>query len=163
MAEPTTPAPTPTDNPQPHERGRRPPLAEIDSWELWQAWRRGERARVLPWMGLLAGFCIVLAGMYAFFFISSVLSRDTVFPIVLLVVYLGFLYWVWRRISPRRDFALGVVLVMVAVSAAAFGLWFLAYALSGYSIWVGIFGTAALGIAGLVVALPALNTMARRS
>jgi hypothetical protein len=159
MAEPSTSA----DNPQPREHGRRPPLAEIDSWELWQAWRRGERGRVLPWMGLLAGFCIVLAAMYAFFFISSVLSRDTVFPSVLLAVYLGFLYWVWRRISPRRDFALGVVLVMVAVSAVAFGLWFAAYALSGYNIWVGIFGTAALGIVGLVVALPALNTMARRS
>jgi hypothetical protein len=161
MTEPTTPTSSP--QPQPDQHGRRPPLAEIDSWELWQAWRRGERARVLPWMGLLAGFCIVLAAMYAFFFVSSVLSGDTVFPIVLLAVYLGFLYWVWRRISPRRDFALGVVLVMVAVSAAAFGLWFLAYALSGYSIWVGIFGTAALGIVGLVVALPALNTIARRS
>jgi FtsH-binding integral membrane protein len=155
--------PTPAPQPQPRGHGRRPPLAEIDSWELWQAWRRGERARVLPWIGLLAGFCIVLAAMYAYFFVSSVLSRDTVFPIVLLVVYLGFLYWVWRRISPRRDFALGVVLVMVAVSAVAFGLWFLAYALSGYSIWVGIIGTAGLGVLGLLVALPALNTMARRS
>ena len=27
--------------------GRRPPLAEIDSWELWQAWKRGERALVM--------------------------------------------------------------------------------------------------------------------
>jgi hypothetical protein len=107
------------------------------------------------------GFSTVLAAMYSFFFISSVLSQDTITPIALLVVYAGFLYWVWRRISPRRGFALAVVCVMVAVSAVAFGLWFALYWLSGWSVWAGMFGTAALGIAGLLAALPGLNAMAR--
>ena len=154
---------TSTSTEQKPRRGhtRRPPLAEIDSWALWQAWQRGERARVLPWLCLLAGFSLVLAAMYSFFFVSSVLSQDTVAPIALLLVYLIFLYWVWRRISPRRAFALAVVGAMVAVSALAFALWFAIYWLSGWSVWAGIFGTAALGLIGLAVALPGLNTMAR--
>src|SRR6266568_8868809 len=104
----------------PGEHTRRPPLAEVDSWELWQAWKRGERKRVTPWFGLLVGFCLVLAAMYSFFYFSSVLSEDSVFPIVLGLVYVGFLYWVWQRISPHRGFALGVVGVMVVVSVVAF-------------------------------------------
>jgi Na+/melibiose symporter-like transporter len=146
-------------NPRGHSR--RPPLAEIDSWELWQAWRRGERARVLPWIGLLAGFSVVLAAMYAFFFVSSVLSQDNIAPIALLGVYVIFLYWVWRRISPRRGFALTVVGAMLAVSVAAFGVWFALCWLSGWNIWAGIFGSAALGLIGLGIALPGLSAMAR--
>jgi hypothetical protein len=140
---------------------RRPPLAEIDSWEFWQAWRRGERARVLPWILLLAGFSIVLAAMYSFFFVSSVLSQDSIAPIGLLIVYAGFLFWLWRRISSRRAFALAVVGAMTLVSVVAFGVWFALYWLSGWNVWAGIFGTAALGIAGLLVGLPGLNAMAR--
>src|SRR5215210_3419152 len=88
---PMPPDPTPqpeTSNQQPPRRGhtRRPPLAEIDSWELWQAWQRGERDRVLPWIALLIGFSVVLAAMYSFFFISSLLSQDTVAPFVLIFV-----------------------------------------------------------------------------
>jgi hypothetical protein len=140
---------------------RRPPLAEIDTYELWQAWKQGERRRVWPWLALLVGFCVVLAAMYSFFYVSSVLSGDMVFPILLAFGYLGFLYWIFRRISPRRDFALALVALMVAVSVVAFALWLLIYAFSGWSVWVGIFGTAILGIAGLIIALPGLNVMAR--
>jgi hypothetical protein len=141
---------------------RRPPLAEIDSWELWQAWKRGERGRALPWAGLLVGFCVVLAAMYSFFFYSSVLSQDTIAPIGLVILYLAFLYWVWQRISARRAFALALVGLMVAVSGLAFGFWFLAYWLSGWNAWIAILGTAALGIIGLLTALPGLNAMARQ-
>lgn len=147
-------------NPRSH---RRPPLAEIDTWELWQAWQRGERSRVLPWLRLLVGFCIVLAAMYSFFFVSSVLSDDTIGPILLLLVYVGFLYWVWQRISTRRKFALAVVGGMVAVSLVAFAAWFLVYWLTGWIIWTGIFGTIALGIIGLLVALPGLDIMAKEA
>lgn len=148
----------------PLKRGhtRRPPLAEIDSWALWQAWRRGDRKLALPWLGLLIGFCLVLAAMYAFFFYSSVLSQDAIFPVVLAVVYLGFLYWVYSRISPRRGFALAIVALMIAVSVVAFLLWFLAYMLTGWSAVVGVFGTAALGLLGLLISLPALNAIARQ-
>jgi lipopolysaccharide export LptBFGC system permease protein LptF len=142
---------------------RRPPLAEIDSWELWQAWQRGERDRVTPWLRLLAGFSILLAAMYSFFFVSSVLSDDTIAPIVLVFVYLCFMYWIWQRISPRRKFALAVVCGMIAVSLAAFAIWFLIYWLSGWVIWVGIFGTIAVGMVGLLVTLPGLNMMAKES
>jgi hypothetical protein len=144
------------------EHTRRPPLAEIDSWELWQAWRRGEKKLVRPWLGLLAGFCLVLAAMYSFFYFSSVLSGDDVFTIVLGVVYVGFLYWVWQRISPHRMFSLAIVGVMVAVSILGFALWFVFYMLSDWSPFVAIFGTAALGLIGLLIGLSALNTIARQ-
>jgi cobalamin biosynthesis protein CobD/CbiB len=88
------------------------------------------------------------------------LSDDTIAPIALLVVYFGFLYWIWARISPRKGFALGIVGVMVAVSLAAFAAWFLAYWLSGWIVWVGILGTLTLGVLGLIIALPGLNSMA---
>jgi hypothetical protein len=144
------------------EHTRRPPLAEIDSWELWQAWRRGEKKRVAPWFGLLAGFCMVLAAMYSFFYFSSVLSQDSVFFVVLGVVYAGFLYWVWQRISPRRVFALAIVGVMVVLSMLGFVLWFALYMWSDWNPFVAIFSTAALGLVGLLIGLSALNTIARR-
>src|SRR5690242_9792885 len=90
----------------PRRRGahaRRPPLAEIDSWELWQAWRRGERDVATPWIALLASFCLVLAGMYSFFFFTTGLEDDTTAMVILTVVFVAFLFWLWRRISPRRD------------------------------------------------------------
>lgn len=153
--------PPPTEQAPRRGHARRPPLAEIDSWELWQTWQRGERGRVLPWLGLLAGFSVVLAAMYSYFFVSSMLSQDTIAPIALLVVYAGFLYWMWQRISPRRGFALAVVGAMVAVSLAAFGLWFALYWLTDWNVWAGIFGTVGLGIIGLLVGLPGLNAMVR--
>lgn len=147
----------------PPRRGhtRRPPLAEIDSWELWQAWRRGERKQVLPWIGLLVGFCFLLAGMYSFFYFSTSLTGDTIAQFGLTLVFLIFMFALWRRISPRRDFALYVVGAMVAVSGGAFLLWLLAYALSGWNPLVAIIGTPVLGLAGILVGLPSLNALAR--
>src|SRR5437762_2404803 len=74
---PTEEQPTADDpSERPRRHGPRPPLAEIDSWELWQAWKRGEREVVVPWIGLLVGFCVVLAAVYAFFFFSTTASDD---------------------------------------------------------------------------------------
>ena len=150
--------------PAPAERRhvRRPPLAEIDSWELWQAWKRGDKALVRPWIGLLVGFCVVLAAMYAFFYFSTSFSNDTIAQVGLLLVLLGFLYAIWRRISPRRGFALAVVALMAAVSGAAFLLWLLAYGLSNWNPWVAIIGNVVVGITGLLIGLPSLNAIARR-
>lgn len=142
--------------------GRRPPLAEIDSWELWQAWRRGDRAMTLPWIGLLVGFCMVLAAMYSFFYFSTSLSNDTIAQVGLAVVFLALLFVLWRRISPRRDFALMVVAFILAVSGASFVLWLAAYRLTGSNPVVAMLGTMALGIAGMLTGLPSLNAIARR-
>src|SRR5688500_19229564 len=120
-------------NTDPPRHTRRPPLAEIDSWELWQAWKRGERKMVWPWFGLLAGFCVVLAAMYSFFYFSTSLNDDHIAQVGLVLILLGFLYYLWRRISPRRDFSLAVVGMIAAVSGGGFLLWFLAYALSGWN------------------------------
>src|SRR5262245_39334505 len=122
--------PTPSEEPvsQPR-RGhtRRPPLAEIDTWELWQAWRRGERKAVWPWVGLLAAFCMVLAAMYSFFFFSSQAGSDSALLAIMTVMFIAFFAVLWRRISPRRGFALAVVALLVAVSGAAFLLWLALY------------------------------------
>ena len=140
---------------------RRPPLAEVDTWELWQAWRRGERKNVLPWLGLLTGFCVVLASMYSFFFFSTLLTNDLIAQVGLTIVLVVFLLALWRRISPRRGFALLVVALMLAVSGAAFVLWLAAFRLSGWNPWVAIAGTVVLGLAGLLIGLPSLNAIAR--
>jgi len=140
---------------------RRPPLAEIDSWELWQAWQRGERKRSLPWFGLLVGFCFVLAGMYSFFFFSTSLTGDTIAQVGLTLVFVAFMFALWRRISPRRGFALYVVGAMLGVSGGAFLLWLLAYRLSGWNPWVAILGTPLLGFVGIFIGLPSLNALAR--
>src|SRR5207249_6573838 len=118
-----------------------PPLAEVDSWELWQSWRRGERRLVLPWIGLLASFCMVLAAMYSFFFFSISASNDTVSQVIITIVFLLLFLVLWRRISPRRGFALAVVLLLMAVSGVAFLLWLAAYSLSGWNPWAAIGGT----------------------
>lgn len=147
----------------PPRRGhaRRPPLAEIDSWELWQAWKRGERRKTLPWIGLLVAFCFVLAGMYSFFFFSTSIMGDTVAQVGLTLVFVAFMFAIWRRISPRRDFALYVVALIVAVSGMAFLLWLLAYRLSGWSPWAAVIGTPVLGLVGLFIGLYSLNALAR--
>jgi hypothetical protein len=156
--------PPPTEEPTPQRGGhyRRPPLAEIDSWELWQAWRRGERDVALPWVGLLAGFCVVLAAMYAFFFFTTSASGDTIAQVVLTFVFVAFLFALWRRISPRRDFALMVVASIVAVSGFTFVLWLALYRLSGWNPCAAFTGIMALGFAGIAIGLPSLNAIARR-
>ena len=117
---------------------------------------------VWPWFGLLAGFCVVLAAMYSFFYFSTSLNDDHIAQVGLVLILLGFLYYLWRRISPRRDFSLAVVGMIAAVSGGGFLLWFLAYALSGWNSMVGVIGTLLLGLAGLGVSLPSLNAIARR-
>jgi hypothetical protein len=107
------------------------------------------------------GFCVVLAAMYAFFYFSTSLSNDTIAQVGLLIVLLGFLYAIWRRISTRRGFALVVVALMAAVSGAAFLLWLLAYGFSNWNPWVAIIGNVIVGITGLLIGLPSLNAIAR--
>src|SRR5438132_6912491 len=100
--------PTPNEAPTAQPTGRhtrRPPLAEVDSWELWQSWRRGERRLVLPWIGLLVSFCVVLAAMYSFFFFSISASNDTGSQVIITIAFLLLFLVLWRRISPRRGFA----------------------------------------------------------
>ena len=115
-----------------------------------------------PWIGLLSGFCLVLAAMYSFFFFSTSLNNDTIAQVGLTLILAGFLYYLWRRISPRRDFSLAVVGLVTAVSGAAFLLWLLAYGLSGWNPMVAVLGTLVLGLLGLGVSLPSLNEIARR-
>lgn len=141
---------------------RRPPLAEIDTWELWQAWQRGERKIATPWIGLLGGFCLVLAAMYSFFFFTTGLTDDTVARVVLTILFLAFLFVIWQRVSPRREFALVVILSMLVASSLLFFLWFLAYALSGWNPWAAIGGTTVLGLIGLLVGLLSLNAIAKQ-
>lgn len=149
----------------PAQRGhqRRPPLAEVDSWELWQAWRRGERGKVLPWIMLLVSFCLVLAAMYTFFFFSTSLSNDPIAGVVMTLVFAGLLLYLGRRISDRPRFSAMVVGFMTAVSGGAFLLWFLVSALSGWNAWAAIGGTMALGLAGAFIAVPSLNRIERQN
>lgn len=143
-------------------RQRRPPLAEVDTLELWQAWQRGERGRVRPWIGLLVSFCLVLAGMYSFFFFSTTLSSDPLGGAIMSFVFVVLLVYLGRRISPRPDLAALVIGFMLAVSLGAFGAWLLVCALSGWNAWVAIMGTLALGLLGAFMAVPSLNSIERQ-
>ncbi len=162
MSQATSTAEEPQEPRRGHGHARRPPLAEVDSWELWQAWRRGERRFALPWIGLLVAFCVVLAGMYSFFFYSTSLDNDTVAQVGLTLLFVAFLFRIWRRISPRRGFALIVITLMLLISGLAFLTWLLAYALSGWNPWAAIGGTVSLGLIGLFIGLPSLNTISRQ-
>jgi hypothetical protein len=128
---------------------------------LWQAWRRGERDKARPWFGLLLGFCVVLAAMFAFFFYSTSITADTIAQVGLLIVLVAFLFALWRRISLRRDFAFYVVLAILGVSSAVFALWYLIFVLTGYSAWFATLGTPVLGMIGLLIGLRSLNAIAR--
>jgi hypothetical protein len=129
---------------------------------LWQAWRRGEREKTRPWLGLLLGFCVVLAAMYAFFFYSTVITSDTIAQVGLVIVLVGFLFALWRRISERRGFAFGVVMTILGFSLAVFGLWYLLFVLTGYSAWFATLGTPVLGLLGLLIGLRSLNVISRQ-
>jgi hypothetical protein len=151
--------------PQPSKRRghqRRPPLAEVDTMELWQAWQRGDRRTVRPWIGLLASFCLVLAGMYSFFFFSTTLSDDPLAGAIMSFVFIVLLAYLGRRISPEPRLAWLVIGLMSVVSLGAFGLWLLVCALSGWNAWVAIMGTLALGLLGAFVAVPSLNAIERQ-
>lgn len=155
-----------SEQPEPSTRGghrRRPPLAEVDSWELWQTWQRGERGKVLPWIMVLVSFCLVLAAMYTFFFFSTILSNDPPGGIVMTLAFVALLIWLGRRISNRPGFSAIVVGFMAAVSGGAFLLWLLVSALSGWNAWAAIGGTVALGLAGAFIAVPSLNKIERHA
>jgi hypothetical protein len=128
---------------------------------LWQAWKRGERSTTLPWFGLLAAFCMVLAAMYAFFVFSAIAGGDPFLIVIMTFVFLAFFVVIWRRVSPRRGFALAVVALMVALSLVVFLLWLLAYSLTGWNPWAAIGGTILLGIAGIAIGLPSLDAIAK--
>ncbi|HEX8220717.1 MAG TPA: hypothetical protein VF914_16110 [Chloroflexia bacterium] len=160
----------PTDSPaagQPppqRKRGhqRRPPLAEVDTLELWEAWQRGDRRTVRPWLGLLASFCLVLAGMYSFFFFSIVLSDDPLGGAIISFVFIVLVFYLGRRISPQPKLVALVIGFMSVVSLSAFGLWLLASALSGWNAWTAITGTLVLGLLGAFLAVPSLNAIERQ-
>ncbi len=130
--------------------------------ELWQAWQRGDRRTVRPWIGLLASFCLVLAGMYSFFFFSTTLSDDPLGGAIMSFVFIVLLVYLGRRISPQPRLAALMVGFMAAVSLAAFALWLLVCALSGWNAWVAIMGTLTLGLLGAFVAVPSLNAIERQ-
>lgn len=141
---------------------RRPPLAEIDTWELWQEWKRGHRSVAMPWVGLLVSFCMVLAGMYSFFFFSTSSTGDTIAQVVLTIILVVFTFTLWRKISARRDFALIVVTLILVVSGLAFLLWLGFYRFSEWNPLVAIGGTLVLGLLGIAIGLPSLNAIGRR-
>jgi hypothetical protein len=116
----------------------------------------------MPWIGLLAGFCSVLAAMYAFFFFTTSVSDDTIAQVVISMVFIAGVFALWRRISARRGFALMVVALILAASGAAFVLWLALYRLSAWNPCVAFTGVMALGLGGLLIGLPSLNAIGRR-
>ncbi|HMA36448.1 MAG TPA: hypothetical protein VKY74_18470 [Chloroflexia bacterium] len=130
---------------------RRPPLAEIDTWALWQAAQAGRWAEVRPWLLLLAGFCAVLAGLVSFFWLTA--PGDVAGLLLALLLFSFFLY---GRLSPRRAFAAAAMAVLLATAAGIFGIWLLAFAGSQENVWIGILGVLlecsiglGLGLAGI--------------
>lgn len=130
--------------------------------ELWQTWQHGDRQTVRPWLGLLASFCLVLAGMYSFFFFSTTLSSDPLGGAIMSFVFIVLLVYLGRRISPEPKLAWLVITFMSVVSLVGFGTWLLVCALSGWNAWVAIIGTLTLGLLGAFLAVPSLNAIERQ-
>ena len=130
--------------------------------ELWQAWQHGDRRTVRPWIGLLVSFCLVLAGMYSFFFFSTTLSNDPLAGAIMSFVFIVLVFYLGRRISPVPRLNVLVIGFMSVVSLSAFGAWLLVCALSGWNAWTAIVGTLALGLLGAFVAVPSLNAIERQ-
>jgi hypothetical protein len=104
---------------------------------------------------------MVLGAMYSFFFFSSVSADDPFGIFIMTFVFIVFFVVIGRRISPRRGFAVRMVALIVGVSVAAFLLWLLAYALSGWNPWAAIGGTLLLGLSGIAIGLPSLDAIAK--
>jgi len=138
---------------------RRPPLAEIDTWSLWLALHRGEWRQALPWLLLLSGFCAVLAGLAAFFWLTA--RNDPVTMIALLVGLIWFGVYLQRRLSTRPGFALATVAALLTVALVLFGLWLLGYALSGENVWVGMLGVIAVSALGIVLGAAGIRRLER--
>jgi hypothetical protein len=138
----------------------RPPLAEIDTWELWLALRAGRISFVMPWLLLLAGFCAVLAGLACFFWLTA--RDDPVAMVGLGLVLLWFCVFLWRKLSTRPGFSLALLLAMLTVSGILFAIWLAAYALSGYNIWVGILGVVLVCTVGIVLGRLGIKGVAPR-
>src|SRR5687768_10417830 len=136
----------------------RPPLAEIDTWELWMALRAGRVGFVMPWLLLLAGFCSVLSGMAAFFWLTA--RDDNVAMIGLGLVLLWFCFFLWRRLSTRPGFSLALLLAMLTVSGVLFAGWLIAFTAASQSVWVGILGVLVLCTIGIVLGLVGIRGVA---
>lgn len=138
-------------------RPRRPPLAEVDTWSLWLALRRGDWATVLPWLLLLGGFCSVLAGMASFFWLTA--RNDPVDIAGLLVLLLGFAAYLTWRLSSRRAFAVGAVAALLGIAGAVFALWLLAFVAAGQNLFVGIVGILIECGIGITLGLAGINRL----
>src|SRR6478609_6733409 len=139
-------------------RARRPPLAEIDTWALGQALRRGEWPVVAPWLLLLAGFCAVLAGLASFFWLTA--RGDSADLIGLGVIGVVFLVVLYRRLSGRRAYAAATVAALVLTAALVFALWLLAFRALGENVWLGMLGVIAECGLGLLLGLAGINRLA---
>ncbi|MDQ2808568.1 MAG: hypothetical protein M3Z04_16920 [Chloroflexota bacterium] len=136
-------------------RARRPPLAEIDTWTLWQAVRRGEWRSVAPWLLLLAGFCAVLGSMISFFWLTA--PGDLPGLVGLLLIFALFLF---RRLSARAAFAAATMGALLVLAGLVFAAWWLLYAATGNNVWVGIGGVVAQCGLGIALGLAGINRLA---
>jgi len=140
---------------------RRPPLAEIDTWTLWLAIRAGRWQQAIPWLLLLSGFCAVLAGMAAFFWLTA--RTDPVAVVGLLVGLVWFCFYLQRRLSTQPGFALATVLALLTVAGLLFGLWLVVYWASGENIWIGMLAVMLVCGLGILLGVVGISRLEPRA
>jgi hypothetical protein len=140
---------------------RRPPLAEIDTWTLWLAIRAGRWGQARPWLLLLAGFCAVLAGLAAFFWLTA--RTDPVAVVGLLIGLIWFSFYLQQRLSRQPGFALATVAALLTVAGLVFGLWLLVYWLSGENVWIGMLGVMLVCGLGIILGVAGINRLEPRA
>jgi hypothetical protein len=140
-------------------RPRRPPLAEVDAAALAQAMRAGQWRMVAPWLALLAGFSLVLAGMISFFWLSALVSGHEEDRWLIVPLALGLGWFVWQRFRAEPGFALALIAVLAGVTALATLAWIAVYEAVGHAIWLSLAGLIVLCLAGIGVGLLGLNRL----
>jgi hypothetical protein len=149
----------PTPNPQPRTRARRPPLAEVDTTALADAVRAGRWGEAGPWLALLAGFGLVLAGMISFFWLSAQVSGNLEDRWLIVPLGLGLAWFLWQRFAAQRGFALGLIAALAALTAGTTLLWIVYYEAIGREIWFSLIGVLLVCGLGILVGLLGLNRL----
>ena len=138
---------------------RRPPLAEVDAAELAAAVRAGRWGEAGPWLALLAGFSLVLAGLISFFWLIALFGGYPEDRWLIVPLAGGLAWFVWQRFRAQRGFAVALVAALGAITAGATLTWIAFYEAVGRVFWPGLLGVIALCLAGIGVGLLGLNRL----
>jgi hypothetical protein len=88
----------------------------VDTAALAAAVRAGRWSEAGPWLALLAGFGLVLAGMICFFWLSAQVSGNLEDRWLIVPLGAGLAWFLWQRFAAQRGFALGLIAALAVLT-----------------------------------------------